>query len=39
MSFEVIPVCPHPADAIMWNLWNLVIQCHRCGQIIEALHA
>jgi uncharacterized Zn finger protein (UPF0148 family) len=29
--------CDHPADAIMWNPWNLVIQCHRCGQIIEAL--
>jgi hypothetical protein len=36
---EVIPVCDHPSDAIMWNPWNLVIQCHRCGAIIEALPA
>jgi hypothetical protein len=30
-------VCDHPPDAIMWNPWNLVIQCHRCGRIIDAL--
>jgi hypothetical protein len=29
--------CDHPADAIMWNPWNLVTQCHRCGHIIEAI--
>ena len=29
--------CDHPPDAIMWNPWNLVIQCHRCGRIIDAL--
>jgi hypothetical protein len=29
--------CDHPPDAIMWNPWNLVIQCHRCGHIIDAL--
>lgn len=37
IHIEIIPVCDHPADAIMWNPWNLVIQCHRCGAIIEAL--
>jgi hypothetical protein len=29
--------CDHPPDAIMWNPWNLVIQCHACGHIVKAL--
>jgi hypothetical protein len=39
IHIEIIPVCDHPADAIMWNPWNLVTQCHRCGMVIEALMA
>jgi hypothetical protein len=30
-------MCHHPPDAIMWNPWNLYIQCHRCGAIIHEL--
>ena len=25
--------CEHPGDAVMWNPWNKVVQCHRCGHI------
>lgn len=24
--------CPHQ-DAVKWNPWNKVVQCHRCGQV------
>ena len=24
--------CPHE-DAVRWNPWNKVVQCHRCGQV------
>lgn len=37
IHIEIIPVCDHPADGVMWNPWNLVIQCHRCGTVIEEL--
>lgn len=23
--------CEHPADAVFWNPYNQVVQCHRCG--------
>lgn len=23
--------CTHPADGVMWNEFNQVTQCHRCG--------
>jgi hypothetical protein len=25
--------CTHPSDGVMWNEWNGVIQCHRCGAV------
>lgn len=24
-------ICPHE-DAVKWNPWNKVVQCHRCGE-------
>jgi hypothetical protein len=27
--------CEHPADGVMWNPWNKVVQCHRCGAQID----
>ena len=27
--------CQHPKDAIKWNKWNKVTQCHVCGEIID----
>lgn len=29
--------CTHPEDAIMWNPGNEVIQCHKCGQVMDAI--
>lgn len=26
--------CIHPDDGILWNQWNKVVQCHRCGHVI-----
>lgn len=27
--------CGHPDDGVMWNPWNEVVQCHRCGHVVE----
>jgi hypothetical protein len=27
--------CAHPVDAVMWNPYNRVTQCHHCGAITE----
>ena len=27
--------CDHPPDAILWNPWNRVTQCHRCGYVTD----
>lgn len=27
--------CEHPDDGVMWNPWNKVVQCHRCGHVVE----
>lgn len=27
--------CDHPLDTIMWNEWNKVTQCHRCGHVMD----
>jgi hypothetical protein len=24
-------ICSHPSDGVMWNPWNHLVQCHRCG--------
>lgn len=29
--------CAHPADAVMWNPYNHVVQCHKCGQSFPEL--
>lgn len=29
------PLCDHPLDAVMWNPWNQVTQCHRCGKVLD----
>lgn len=28
-------ICPHPYDAVMFNKFNRVKQCHQCGQVME----
>lgn len=29
------PECEHPSDAILWNEFNQVSQCHRCGHVTD----